>query len=244
MKTLFAAVMTLPLLLGAADLYLAGDSTMCDYAEKFAPMQGWGTALKSLVKPDVNVINLARGGRSSKSFLAEKGRWDKILADGKPGDFVIIQFGHNDAHKGEKNRYRFTNPDDTYRYYLKIYIAEARAKGMIPVLCTQTALCRFRPDGSVLDREPAEYIVACREVAKETGCDFVDLNAYAREQLAAMGQQKAIKLYMTLAEGEFPNYPQGRRDRCHLRAEGAEFYAKGFVELARKQKLPIAEIFK
>ena len=242
MKTLFAAVMTLPLLLGAADLYLAGDSTMCDYDPgKHAPMQGWGTALKSLVKPDVNVINLARGGRSSKSFLAEKGRWDKILADGKPGDYVIIQFGHNDAHKGEKNRYRFTSPNDTYRYYLKIYIAEARAKGMIPVLCTQTVLCRFLPDGTV--RESGAYVVACREVAKETGCDFVDLNAYAREKLAAMGQEKAIRLYMTLAEGEFPNYPQGRKDTCHLRNEGAEFYAKGFVELAKKQKLPIAEIF-
>ena len=242
MKTFLAAVMTLPMLLGAADLYLAGDSTMCDYAEKRAPLTGWGTALKSLVKPGVNVTNLAMGGRSSKSFLTEK-RWDKILASAKPGDFVIIQFGHNDAHKGEKNRYRITDAKDTYRYYLKIYIAEARAKGLIPVLCTQTALCRFRPDGSVLDREPGAYIVACREVAKETGCDFVDLNTYARDKLAAMGQEKAIRLYMTLAEGEFPNYPQGRKDTCHLRTEGAEFYAKGFVELAKKQKLPIAEIF-
>ena len=240
MKTFLAAVMTLPMLLGAADLYLAGDSTMCDYAEKRAPLTGWGTALKSLVKPGVNVTNLAMGGRSSKSFLTEK-RWDKILASAKPGDFVIIQFGHNDAHKGEKNRYRITDAKDTYRYYLKIYIAEARAKGLIPVLCTQTVLCRFLPDGTV--RESGAYVTACREVAKETGCDFVDLNTYAREKLAAMGQEKAIRLYMTLAEGEFPNYPQGRKDTCHLRTEGAEFYAKGFVELAKKQKLPIAEIF-
>ena len=240
MKKSLAVVMTLPMLLGAADLYLAGDSTMCDYAEKRAPLTGWGTALKSLVKPGVNVTNLAMGGRSSKSFLTEK-RWDKILTSAKPGDFVIIQFGHNDAHKGEKNRYRITDAKDTYRYYLKIYIAEARAKGLIPVLCTQTVLCRFLPDGTV--RESGAYVVACREVAKETGCDFVDLNAYAREKLAAMGQEKAIRLYMTLAEGEFPNYPQGRKDTCHLRNEGAEFYAKGFVELAKKQKLPIAEIF-
>ena len=242
MKTFLAAVMTLPLLLGAADLYLAGDSTMCDYSpEKYAPMTGWGTALKSLVKPGVNVTNLAMGGRSSKSFLTER-RWDKILSSAKPGDFVIIQFGHNDAHKGEKNRYRITDAKDTFRYYLKIYIAEARAKGLIPVLCPQTVLCRFLPDGSV--KESGAYVVACREVAKETGCDFVDLNAYAREKLAAMGEEKALLLYMTLAEGECPNYPNGRKDVCHLRVEGAEFYAKGFVELAKKQKLPIAEIFK
>lgn len=242
MKTFLAAVMTLPMLLGAADLYLAGDSTMCDYAEKRAPLTGWGTALKSLVKPGVNVTNLAMGGRSSKSFITEK-RWDKILASAKPGDFVIIQFGHNDAHKGKKNLYRFTDPNSTYREYLKIYISQAREKGLIPVLCTHTVLCRFLPDGSIGDRESGAYVTACREVAKETGCDFVDLNAYAREKLAAMGEEKALRLYMTLAKGEFPNYPDGRKDACHLRAEGAEFYAKGFVELAKKQKLPIAEIF-
>ena len=250
MKTLFAAVMTLPLLLGAADLYLAGDSTMCDYAEKFAPMQGWGTALKSLVKPDVNVINLARGGRSSKSFLAEKGRWDKILADGKPGDFVIIQFGHNDGVLGVKNRYRFTDAEKTFPLYLEAYIEEARLYGLRPVLLTQTVYCGFGPDGKVRnfeDRSEAiggdTYVAACRRVAAKTGVDFVDVNAEALRRLDAMDRDEIVKLYMTLAPGESPNYPQGRKDMVHLRGAGADFYAGLFVELAKKRKLAIAELF-
>ena len=241
MKKLASVLCSLPLLLAAADLYLAGDSTMCDYEPRWAPMTGWGTALKSRVKTDVKVVNLARGGRSSKSFITEK-RWEKILDEAKPGDFVIIQFGHNDAHTGEKNRYRSTSADETFKLYLKIYLAEAKANGLNPVLCTKTALCRFK-DGKVLDTG-YRYVTACREVAGETGCDFVDLNACAHEKFAAMGEAAADKLYMKLAKGESPNYPDGRRDSCHLRDRGADFYADSFVELARKQGLKIAELFK
>ena len=95
MKKICAFLCALPLLAAAADLFLAGDSTMCDYDPAVrAPQMGWGTALASLVKPGVKVSNLAVGGKSSKSFLTEK-RWDRILSSAKPGDFVIIQFGHN-----------------------------------------------------------------------------------------------------------------------------------------------------
>ena len=241
MKKLFSAVCALPLLLSAADLYLAGDSTMCDYGAEYAPQTGWGTALKSRVKPGVKVVNLARGGRSSRSFLTEK-RWDGILGSAKPGDFVIIQFGHNDAHRGAKNLYRSTYADGSFKLYLKLYLAEAKAHGLIPVLCTKTALCRFR-DGKVLDTN-YQYVTACREVARETGCDFVDLNAYAHEQFPVMGPAAADRLYMKLNKGESPNYPDGRQDSCHLRDKGADFYADGFIKLARKQNLKIAELFR
>ena len=240
MKKFCALFCSLPLLAAAADLYLAGDSTMCDYdPAKRAPQMGWGTALAALVKPGVKVANLAVGGKSSKSFLTEK-RWDRVLNSAKPGDFVIIQFGHNDAHRGAKNLYRRTLPEDTFRLYLKIYIAEARANKLIPVLCTKTAICRFK-DGKIQDNGP-DYIAAVRQTAQETGCGFVDLNAFAHERLAAMGPAQAEKLYMCLGKGEYPLFPNGMNDRCHLRDAGAEFYAKGFVELARKQKLPVAEL--
>lgn len=241
LKKWFVPLFALPLLLGAADLYLAGDSTMCDYSKNRAPLTGWGTALKALVKPGVQVTNLAMGGRSSKSFLTEN-RWDKILDKAKPGDFVIIQFGHNDAHVGPKNTYRHTSADETYKHYLKIYIAEARANGLIPVLCTQTAICKFETDGAVREHG-STYIRACRDVARETGCDFVDLNLIAREKLAAMGPDAGRKLYMFLAPEEFPAYPKGREDSCHLRDAGAEFYAREFVTQAREKKLKIAGLF-
>ena len=241
MKKLSVVLCAVPLLAGAADLYLAGDSTMCPYPSSQAPQMGWGPALTALVKPGVQVTNLAAGGLSSRSFLTEK-NWDRILKSAKPGDFVIIQFGHNDAHRGPKNLYRSTFPRDTFQLYLRIYIAEARANGLIPVLCTRTALCLFR-DGRIEEKR-ADYIDAVRKVAQETGCSFVDLNAFAHERLAALGPSKAEKLYMCLAKGEDPRVPEGRTDRCHLRDAGAEFYAKGFVELARKQKLLIADLFR
>ena len=241
MKNLLIVLMILPLLLSAADLYLVGDSTMQDYRSQFAPMTGWGTSLKGLVKPDVKVTNLAMGGRSSKSFLTEK-RWEPVLKEGKPGDFVIIQFGHNDAVTGAANLYRSTNAEVTFKLYLKIYIAEARANGLIPVLCTKTAVCRFR-NGEVFDVS-IPHVTACREVAAETGCDLVDLNAYAHAKFPVMGEPAVKKLYMILEKGESSNYPDGKTDTCHLRDKGAEFYAEGFVELAREQNLKIAELFK
>ena len=241
MKTFAVMIASLPLLLAGANIFLAGDSTMCIYKEASAPQHGWGMALPLLCKNGVKVFNYAGGGRSSMSFITEK-RWERIRNEAKKGDFVIIQFGHNDAHRGEKNLYRSTDPQTTFKLYLRIYIAEARARGMIPILCTQTALCIFKNGKAVNKRNT--YINACREIAAETKCDLVDLNAYAIEKMTAMGKKEASKFYMILAPGEHPNVPKGRNDISHLRETGAKFYAEAFVELAKKQKLPIADLFK
>ena len=230
--------------LSGANIFLAGDSTMCIYPPRRAPQNGWGMAVPALCKPGVQVFNYANGGRSSMSFITEK-RWERIVKEAKKGDFVIIQFGHNDGHRGEKNIYRATTPATTYKLYLKIYIAEARNRGLIPVLCTQTALWRFDDKGKAVNTAKASgYIAACREVAAETKCDFIDLNAYAIEKLSAMGKAEAAKLHLIFDPGVYPNYPKGRRDGCHLSVAGAKFYAEGFVELAKKQNLKIAELFK
>lgn len=240
-KALLTAVF-LPLLLCGADIYLAGDSTMCFYPAKRFPRLGWGMMMQSKCKPGTKVFNFAQGGRSSMSFITEK-RWEKIRKSAKKGDFVIIQFGHNDGHRGEKNLYRATDPQTTFKLYLKLYIAEARARGMIPILCTQTALCRFDKSGKAVNKRDS-YIIACREVAAETKCDLVDLNAYAHSRMNRMGKEKSALLHMIFAPGKYPAYPNGSKDACHLSQAGAEFYAAAFVELARKQNLKIAELFK
>lgn len=241
MKKIVSMFAFLPLLLAGADIFLAGDSTMCFYGEKSAPQQGWGMALPILCKDGVKVFNYAQGGRSSMSFITEK-RWERIRKEAKKGDFVIIQFGHNDAHKGEKNLYRSTDPQTTFQLYLRLYIAEARARGMIPVLCTQTALCIFKNGKAVNKRDT--YINACRKIAAETGCDLIDLNAFAREKMNVMGMENSAKLHMIFKPGENPKFPKGRKDVCHLTGAGAKFYAEAFVELAKKQNLKIAEAFK
>jgi lysophospholipase L1-like esterase len=244
MKKIILAVLTLPLLLSAADIYMAGDSTMCLRKEKEFPLYGWGMPLEKMTIDGVKIHNRAFGGRSSKSFITEK-RWEKITNEIKPGDFVIVQFGINDAARGDKNFYRHTDPENTYRNYLRIYIAEARAKGAIPVICTQTMFCSFDKNGKVYRSKTVEkYVEACHAVAKETGCDLIDLNTYALEKFAKLGKDASLEYYMFFAPGKYPNYPDGRKDTCHLRVSGAEFYAKAFVELAKKQNLPIAKIFK
>ena len=241
MKKFILLLACMPLLLAGANIFLAGDSTMCIYNDKSTPRRGWGMALPSLCKDGVKVFNYALGGRSSMSFITEK-RWERIRNEAKKGDFVIIQFGHNDAHKGDKNLYRATDPQTTFKLYLRLYVAEARARGMIPILCTQTALCIFKNGKPVNKRDT--YINACREIARETKCALIDLNAYAIEKMTAMGKKEASKFHMIFAPGENPKFPKGRNDVCHLTGTGATFYAESFVELAKKQKLPIADLFK
>ena len=238
----FWFVFLLPLGVIAADIYMAGDSTMCKYLEKIAPRAGWGMAMQRKCKPGTTVFNHAGGGHSTMSFMTSK-RWEQIRKTAKKGDFIIIQFGHNDAHRGQKNLYRSTFPENTYKMYLRLYVQEARNIGMIPVLCTQTALWRFR-DGKVYNLPLAEaYIKSCREVAKEMNCDLIDINAAALEKLTALGPDAAAKIFMILKPGEHKNYPEGKKDIIHLSETGADFYAQIFVGLAKKQNLAIAQLF-
>ena len=241
-KLLAAAL--LPLTVAAADIYMAGDSTMATYPAARAPLTGWGQALQTFCKPGVRVYNFARSGESSKSFLNNAKMWPALIAAVKPGDFVIIQFGHNDAHKGEKNAYRHTEPDGEFQDNLKRMISEVRAKKATPVLMTQTAICRFR-DGKQFNR-PVEkgYIAATRKVASKTGVEFIDFNAWHAAKLNALGQEEGLKLYLNLAPGESPNFPKGRKDDCHFRDTGAQFCAAGMVECAKRQKLSVAELFR
>ena len=244
MKKFIFLLTALPLLLAGADIYMAGDSTMCLRQPRELPLYGWGMPLEKKVIDGVKIHNHATGGRSSKSFITEK-RWEKIMNEAKKGDFVIIQFGINDDASGDKNFYRHTEADGTYRDYLRIYIAEARARGVTPVLCTQTMFCDFDKNGVPFRQTAVEKrVAACQAVARETGCDFIDLNSYALAKFRELGKEKSLALYMWLQPGQFPNYPKGRRDTCHLRVEGAEFYANAFVGLAKKQNLPVAKLFK
>ena len=247
-KTVLCAALS-TVMLGAADIFMVGDSTMCQYPDSRAPLTGWGMAFSGMVKPGVKVHNHASGGYSSKSFMTSR-KWEDVLKRAKKGDYVIIQFGHNDAVLGEKNLYRMTDAAKTYPLYLKLYINEARLRGLNPLLVTQTVYAGFKKDGTVYNyKQPDEvggapYVAACKKIASETGCDFIDLNAAALKKFAGKSQEEVEKLYMVLAPGEFPNYPQGRVDRVHLNEAGAKWYAALFVELVKSQNLKIAELLK
>ena len=229
-------------MLAAADIYMAGDSTMQTYRGNYAPQQGWGQRMQELVKDGVTVHNHSIGGRSTKSFKAEK-RWENLVREVRKGDFVIIQFGHNDGTKAKPERY--ADPKTEYKDNLKVFVEDVRKAGGIPVIATSIPFGIYLEDGSL--KPPGfldPYLQSAREAAAETKCDLVDLYAYADKELNAAGEKKGTRLYLVLDPGDYPNFPEGKSDRCHICFRGALFYAKAFALLAKQNKLPIAELFK
>ena len=228
--------------LAAADIYMAGDSTMQTYRGNYAPQQGWGQRMQELVKDGVKVNNRSIGGRSTKSFKNEK-RWESLIREVRKGDFVIIQFGHNDGTKAKPERY--ADPKTEYKDNMKQFVEDVRRAGGIPVIATSIPFGIYLEDGRL---KPAgfldPYLKSAREVAAETKCDLVDLYAYADKELNAAGEKKGTSLYLVLNPGDYPNFPDGKSDRCHICFRGALFYAKAFAQLAKENKLPIAELFK
>lgn len=182
-----------------ADLYMAGDSTMYTYGPIFRPKTGWGQIMPEMVKPGIEVKNFALGGRSSKSFRGE-GHWDKIMSQLKPGDFVIIQFGHNDGAGGAVNWYRHANATVHYPENLRNFVLDVRVKGAIPVLCTPVVVYQMRDGRLVNTPKHQSYVDAVRRIAKEEKVDLLDLNACALEgDVPRPGPQK---VFHVLAAGK------------------------------------------
>ena len=230
-----------------ADIYMAGDSTMCNYnPAKQYPQQGWGQALALYMKDSSKLHNWAVGGRSAKSFKAE-GRWQKIVDSLKPGDWVVVAFGHNDANKAKKERY--SSPDD-YKAIMRSFVEDVRAKGASPVLATSIPHSGgfSEKDGVMSVRGGAAgigpYVAKTRELAAEMDVPLLDLNKFAAEQLPKLGLEKANALYMRIKPGEYKRLPEGLKDGCHTRDTGAYFYSSAAVQMAREQKLKICELFK
>ena len=199
-------------------LFLVGDSTMSDKPLIPAyPERGWGQMLAMYFKAEVRVANHARNGRSSKSFRDE-GRWSTVLALMKPGDYVIIQFGHNDEKKGDAAR--FTEPFGEFKQNLKRYVHEARAAKAVPVLATPVARRRFGADGQVRDTH-GDYPEAVRQVAAEEQVPLLDMEKRSRELLSKMGPDQSKRLFDWAEPGEYEKCPEGLKDDTHFNAFGA-----------------------
>jgi len=239
-KLLFAAALAAGPALWA-DLYMAGDSTMYTYGPIFRPKTGWGQIMPEMVKPGIRVENRALGGRSSKSFRGE-GHWDKIMSQLKPGDFVIIQFGHNDGAGGAVNWYRHANAASHYPENLRNYVLDVRVKGATPVLCTPVAVYQLRDGKLVNTPKHQSYVDAVKRIAREEKVELLDLNAWALEEMSRDPDPK--RFFMFLPAGKYKNYPQGSNDGVHLSEAGARFYAEAAVRLAKQHNLTIAKIFR
>jgi len=231
-----------------ADIFMMGDSTMCDYKPGSYPQEGWGQRLRTFTKDGVKVHNRAVGGISSKTFI-DSGRWQKVLDDIKPGDYAIIAFGHNDATKHKPQRY--CNKEE-YTKNMTLFIDGIRGKEATPVLATSIIHIggvSENADGKVSVRADAAalgpYLAATRELAVAKDVPLLDLNAAAKEAFEKMTKKEIESYYMVLGPAESWYALKGKSDRCHPRDKGADFYARTAVELA-KSKAPklYADCFK
>jgi len=193
-------------------VYLLGDSTVTDQWP--GPGASWGQMLPRFFKPDVAVANHARSGATLKSFLTEL-RLDKVLSALAPGDWMMIQFGHNDQKKERLQTY--VEAATTYRAYLRIYIAEARRRGAIPVLVTSPERRNFDEHGRILDSLEG-YPDAVRAVAREDSVALIDLNAMSKAFYEALGPRRAALAFRD--EG---------RDKTHHSDYGAYELARSVV---------------
>ncbi len=232
--TLFSA-----LLCSAQTIFIAGDSTARNYKESEAPMAGWGQMLSAHLKSGVKVDNRAISGQSVRSF---RKHWVGLLREVKPGDYVLIQFGHNDQKPQDPDRYADDKTD--YRTFLKQYVAEVREAKANPVLITSIARRHFFGPGGALKQSLENYPQAMREVAAETGTPLIDANQLTMDWLTLEGKENTTQYFNWSEPGEYPSYPQGSKDNTHLSKKGAEAVAAMIVEDAQKQKLPLASCFK
>ena len=168
-------------------------------------------------KAGVRVENHAMNGRSSKSFRAE-GRWQAVEKSLQPGDWVIIQFGHNDEKK--TNATLFTTPFGSFKTNLTRYVLETRAQGAHPILATPVARRKFDANGQLVDTH-GDYVQAVRAVAAEQGVPLIDLNRRSDELLRREGPELSKKNYIWVTAEEYPALPRGRQDDTHFCAFGA-----------------------
>lgn len=208
-------------------IYLIGDSTMANKTNpETNPEHGWGQVLQQYFKSDVVIDNRAVNGRSSRSFITE-GRWDSILKTLKKGDYVFIQFGHNDQK--EKSPDRYTNPHTTYRHNLIKYIGETRKKGAVPVLFSSIVRRNFNEHGTLIDTH-GEYPLETRLVALEYNVPFIDLQYLTERLEESYGVEGSKRLHLHFEPGENLYYKDGKHDNTHLSKLGANEVAKLAIE--------------
>jgi lysophospholipase L1-like esterase len=226
MKKIIPFFVTLLLMSLAPDqkkikIFLAGDSTMSIKSEKNYPETGWGMPFIHFWNENLTVVNKAKNGRSTKTFLSE-GLWKQIMDEATEGDYVFIQFGHNDEVKSKVNSY--TTPEE-FTSNLKKYIGDAREKKMIPVLLTPVARRKFDAAGKI-EQTHQEYSDLVRKLAAEEKLLFIDLDTPSMQLYQQFGVEQSKLLFCQLKPGEHPNYPDGKEDNTHFNELGARLIAQ------------------
>lgn len=223
---LFAILFFIAALSQAAPVvYLAGDSTVATLGTNNYPQQGWGGRIADYFTAGVTFSNRAIGGRSSKSYIDE-GRLAAILGVIKPGDYLFIQFGHNDIYSDPR---LYTEPYTTYKTYLSMYIDLSRQYGAIPVLVTPPGRRQYDSSGAFINGF-ADRATAMKQLAAEKYVPLIDLNAKSIALYNAVGVTSSKDVFLWLAAGLYPNFPKGVSDSIHFQEYGANQLARLVVQ--------------
>ena len=236
-------------------IFIIGDSTAADKQNpQTNPERGWGMMLQGHFDRHVRVENHAVNGRSSKSFISE-GRWDEVLRRLKPGDYVIIQFGHNDE---KTDTLRHTEPGTTFDANLRRFARETIDRGAHPILMNAVVRRNFfqASDGSAEDEAlrntqyqdeqvnsdtlidtHGAYLLSPRRVAEELGVTFIDANRITHDLEQGLGIEGSRLLHMWYRPGEVASIPNGRHDNTHYNVYGARLVA-GLLADAIAEKVP------
>ncbi|WP_114782623.1 rhamnogalacturonan acetylesterase [Botryobacter ruber] len=216
-------------------VYMIGDSTMAIKSDKAFPEMGWGVPFVTFFDESVTVDNRAKNGRSSRTFRDEK-LWQPVLDSLQEGDYVFIQFGHNDEVPTKRSA---TKPDE-FKANLTRYVKETRSKKAIPVLLTPVARRNFDASGKFVPTHD-EYAAIVRTVAKEQNVPLIDHDRRSQELLKQFGPEHSKLLYLQMAPGEHPNYPKGKDDNTHFNELGARKMAQLVLADIRALKLELAD---
>ncbi len=244
-------------------IFIIGDSTAANKDISGGKQErGWGMALQSYYDDNIVVDNHAVNGRSSLSFINE-GRWDKVLQSLKPGDYVIIQFGHNDE-KPQADRH--TDPGSTFDYNLAKYVRETREQGGIPVLMNCVVRRNFAKvppkndddealrtstfkdaqglvEGDSLVDTHGLWRVAPRDVAQRMNVHFVDANQITHDLEQGLGTEASKKLHMWFLPGTEPSEPKGKQDNTHYNIYGAHVVARLLAD-ALCEEIPLLKKYR
>ncbi len=219
-------------------IWLIGDSTVCDQPLDRAPVTGWGTPFANYFDTSVAVINRAKGGRSTRTFISE-GLWQKVADSLQEGDYVLMQFGHNDEAKEPQYADRYTSVPD-YKINLLRFINETKAHKANPVLVTPVTRMRFDKQGNILETHK-EYSAAVWEVGKANNIPVIDLDAMSRKLLQQFGPENGKYIFMYVDSLQNPHYPNGRKDWTHFSEYGARRMAELVLNEIKQQQIPLAD---
>lgn len=230
-------------------IWMAGDSTMANkQIDDEKQERGWGQMLPMMLQGPVKVNNHAVNGQSTKSFI-DSGRWDRMMEGVKKGDYVIIEFGHNDEKI--KNADRYASPGGTFDANLTKMVKDVKKKGATPILMNSIVRRNFpsvkinntgdvsdkpkevgpqevnpNDEGTILVDTHGDYLLSPKNVAKKQKVTFIDLNASTHDLVQYLGPEKSRELYMWIPEGKYKFCPKGKIDNTHLNIYGGTVVAR------------------